>query len=512
VECRGGFETRPYKNTLVLNGVANDACIVIGWFISRFCSGSSLTINFTLNGVPRNVASVAPTKTVLEYLREDEALTGTKEGCAEGDCGACSVVLVRNGTDQRVAVNSCLLTLGQLDGAELITVEGLSERDGELEAVQQAIVTEDGTQCGFCTPGFVIALHALRHSGETVTDEVIHDALAGNLCRCTGYRSIVDAARAACAQPATDATAPADVTPEEIHEIGDQKFLAPRTLSGLMDARTAYPDAPLLSGGTDLGLSFSKGREHFPVTIFTQNVTELRAIEDTTEALTIGAAATYTEALPHIEEAYPSFATLIHRIGSRQIRNVGTLGGNIGNASPIGDTPPCLIALDAKLRLQGPGGAREIPLEDYFLDYRKTDLAADEVIAEIDIPKLTNDQVFRTYKVSKRYDQDISAVIGAFRLTIEDGVVTQARIAFGGMAATPKRAAKCESALVGKPWNEATAREAGALIGDDFAPIDDHRASAAYRVQVAANLFVRLFRDLAGDDEIDVVTLDTVTA
>ncbi len=237
MECRGGFETRPYKNTLVLNGVANDACIVIGWFISRFCGGSSLTINFTLNGVPRNVASVAPTKTVLEYLREDEALTGTKEGCAEGDCGACSVVLVRNGTDQRVAVNSCLLTLGQLDGAELITVEGLSERDGELEAVQQAIVTEDGTQCGFCTPGFVIALHALRHSGETVTDEVIHDALAGNLCRCTGYRSIVDAARAACAQPATDATAPADATPEEIHEIGDQKFLAPRTLSRT-DGRT----------------------------------------------------------------------------------------------------------------------------------------------------------------------------------------------------------------------------------------------------------------------------------
>ena len=238
MECRGGFETRPYKNTLVLNGVANDACIVIGWFISRFCGGSSLTINFTLNGVPRNVASVAPTKTVLEYLREDEALTGTKEGCAEGDCGACSVVLVRNGTDQRVAVNSCLLTLGQLDGAELITVEGLSERDGELEAVQQAIVTEDGTQCGFCTPGFVIALHALRHSGETVTDEVIHDALAGNLCRCTGYRSIVDAARAACAEPATESTtAPADATPEEIHEVGDQKFLAPRTLSRT-DGRT----------------------------------------------------------------------------------------------------------------------------------------------------------------------------------------------------------------------------------------------------------------------------------
>lgn len=471
-----------------------------------------MTINFTLNGADRRVEAVAPTKTVLEYLRENEALTGTKEGCAEGDCGACSVVVVRNGTDQRVAVNSCLLTLGQLDGAELITVEGLSDRHGELEAVQQAIVTEDGTQCGFCTPGFVIALHALRHSGETVTDEVIHDALAGNLCRCTGYRSIVDAARTACAEPATEATVAADATPDEIHEVGDQKFLAPRTLAGLIAVRAAHPDAPLLSGGTDLGLSFSKGRKHFPVTIFTQNVTELRAIEDTANTLRIGAAATYTEALPHIETAYPSFATLIHRIGSRQIRNVGTIGGNIGNASPIGDTPPCLIALDAKLGLQGPNGAREIALEDYFLDYRKTDLAADEVIAAIEIPKLTDAQVFRTYKVSKRYDQDISAVIGAFRLTLSDGVVTEARIAFGGMAATPKRAVQCEAALIGKPWNEETAREAGTLIGEDFAPIDDHRASAAYRVQVAANLFVRLFRDLAGDDEIDVVTLDRVTA
>lgn len=471
-----------------------------------------MSINFTLNGAPREVATVAPTKTVLEYLRENETLTGTKEGCAEGDCGACSVVLVRNGTDQRVAVNSCLLIVGQLDGVDLITVEGLSDRNGELEAVQQAIVNEDGTQCGFCTPGFVMALNALRHTGETVTDKVIHDALAGNLCRCTGYRSIVDAARAACAVPVGEETRLADAEPGEIHEFGDQKFLAPRTLEALVAARAAHPDAPLLSGGTDLGLSFSKGRKHFPVTIFTQNVTELRNIENTAGGLTIGAAATYTEALPHIEEAYPSFATLIQRIGSRQIRNVGTIGGNIGNASPIGDTPPCLIALDASLRLQGPTRAREIALEDYFLDYRKTDLASDEVIATINLPKLAKDQVFRTYKVSKRYDQDISAVIGAFRLTLSDGVVREARIAFGGMAATPKRATQCEAALVGKPWTEDTAREAGALIGEDFAPIDDHRASAAYRVQVASNLFVRLFRDLAGEDEIDVVTLDRVTA
>jgi len=471
-----------------------------------------LTINFTLNGIPRNVSSVSPTRTVLEYLRETEVLTGTKEGCAEGDCGACSVVMVRNGTDQRVAVNACLLTLGQFDGSELVTVEGLSERHGELEAVQQAIVTEDGTQCGFCTPGFVMALHALRHTGETVTDAVIHDALAGNLCRCTGYRSIVDAARAACAVPVTTVTKMADAEPGQAHEYDGEVFFAPRSLDELVALRVAHPDARLLSGGTDLGLSFSKDRKHFPVIIFTQNVKEMRTIDDGPEELTIGAAATYTEALPHIEAAWPSFATLIHRIGSRQIRNVGTIGGNVGNASPIGDTPPCLIALDATLRLQGPNGARDIPLEDFFLDYRKIDLAGDEVIAAVSIPKLTDGEVFRTYKVSKRYDQDISAVIGAFRLTLVDGIVTNARIAFGGMAATPKRAVHCEAALLGKPWSENTARSAGALIAEDFAPIDDHRASAAYRVQVASNLFVRLFRDLSGEDAVDVVTLDTVTA
>ncbi|MBO6782728.1 MAG: xanthine dehydrogenase small subunit, partial [Alphaproteobacteria bacterium] len=455
-----------------------------------------MAISFTLNGEERQESAVSPTKTVLEYLRENAALTGTKEGCAEGDCGACTVVMVRPGTEQRVAVNSCLLTLGQLDGAEVVTVEGLSERGGELEAVQQAIVETDGTQCGFCTPGFVMALHALRHTGETVTDEVIHDALAGNLCRCTGYRSIVDAARTACSQPASAEPKLPSAGPSPEQEVDGQLFLAPRTLDELVAARTAHPDAPLLSGGTDLGLSFSKDRKNFPVTIFTQNVAELRRVEDRDDALTLGAAATYTEALPAIETAWPSFATLIHRIGSRQIRNVGTIGGNIGNASPIGDTPPCLIALDATLTLHGPSGGREVALEDFFLDYRKTDLGEDEVIESVRIPKLADGQVFRTYKISKRYDQDISAVIGAFRLTIEDGTVTDARIAFGGMAATPKRAAACEAALIGQPWNEEAARAAGAKASDDFAPIDDHRASADYRLRVAGNLFVRLYRDL----------------
>lgn len=464
-------------------------------------------IRFTLNGEARSEADVSPTKTVLEYLREDAGLTGTKEGCAEGDCGACTVVVTWPHTGPRLAVNSCLLALGQIDGARLVTVEGLSERDGELEAVQQAIVETDGTQCGFCTPGFVMALHALRYTGEKIDDAVIHDALAGNLCRCTGYRSIVDAAHDACAVPVSET--PGDPVPEAatVHEVSAQTFLAPRDVAALIAARAAHPDAPLLAGGTDLGLEFSKERKAFPVTISTRNVAELQRIDDGKEALTLGACVTYTDALPFIEAAWPSFATLIRRIGSRQIRNVGTIGGNIGNASPIGDTPPCLIALDATLRLHGSGGAREIALEDFFLDYRQTDLAPDEVIEAVRIPKLADGQAFRTYKISKRYDQDISAVIGAFRLTIEAGTVTDARVAFGGMAATPRRATRVEAALIGRPWTAETARDAGNAMADDFEPIDDHRASARYRLRVAGNLLERLHRDLAGADDIEVMAL-----
>ncbi|MCZ6838626.1 MAG: xanthine dehydrogenase small subunit [Alphaproteobacteria bacterium] len=468
-------------------------------------------ISFTLNGELRQESSVSPTMTALDFLRENAGLTGTKEGCAEGDCGACTIVMVRNGADRLEAVMACLLVVGQLDGAQVVTVEGLTERGGELESVQQAIVTQDGTQCGFCTPGFVMALYALRHSGETVTDEVIHDALAGNLCRCTGYRSIVDAARTACSVSGKDNINSRDdsntLPASDAYEAGGQLYFAPKTIDALIARRVEYPDAPLLSGGTDLGLLFSKERQKFPVTIYTQNVDELRRIEEDDTSFTIGAAATYTEALPYIEAEYASFGVLIRRIGSRQIRNVGTIGGNIGNASPIGDTPPCLIALDSVLTLRGPNGAREISLEDFFLDYRKTDLAKDEIIENVRVPKLGNEQIFRTYKISKRYDQDISSVIGAFRLTLENGVVTAARIAFGGMAAVPKRAIGCEAALTGAVWSEDAVRQAAAAIEEDFSPIDDHRASAAYRLRVAANLFVRLYRDVEGADDVEVMAL-----
>lgn len=461
-------------------------------------------IRFTLNGALHEAGDVSPTTTMLDYVRENLHLTGTKEGCAEGDCGACTVVRVVDGRFE--AVNACLMQIGQVDGLEILTVEGLEAiNGGALTPVQDAMATGDGTQCGFCTPGFIGALFALEQSGEDVSDEVIHDALAGNLCRCTGYRPIVEAARAACGNAVAYTPQPALDRASE-HAAQDQVFYAPETLAELTRLRAAYPDAMLLAGGTDLGLSVSKERRKPGVVIHTGHVAELGDITESEDALTLGAAVSYSRALPYIERLYPSFAEMIRRIGSRQIRNLGTIGGNIGNASPIGDTPPCLIALDAVLTLSSSGGEREIAIEDFFLDYRKTDLQPGEIIRSIRIPKLSAGQSFRTYKVSKRYDQDISAVIGAYRLTLEGDTVTGARIAYGGMAATPKRATAMEAALGGAVWSEETAAAAGLKAADDFAPLSDHRATAEYRARVAGKLCTRLYRDLAETEtELEVV-------
>ena len=467
-----------------------------------------MALQFTLNGELRQVEAISPTTTVLDYLRESAGLSGTKEGCAEGDCGACTVVLAENVDGKPVynAVNACLLMLPQLDGKHVITVEGL-EKEASLDPVQEAMVKTDGTQCGFCTPGIIMSLYALRQKEGEASDGVIHDTLAGNLCRCTGYRPIVEAAREACTA-APDVQAFETLPTGSKYSDGDQSFYAPKNITEMADLFAANPDANLLGGGTDLGILVSKERVALKTVIHTAHVAELLEIDETDTEITFGAAVTYSAALPFIERLFPSFATLITRIGSVQIRNAGTLGGNVGNASPIGDTPPCLIALDATLVLCSKDGERELAIEDFFLDYRKTDLKVGEFIKAIRIPKLTNAQEFRTYKISKRYDQDISAVIGAYRIDLDGETVSEARIAYGGMAATPKRGAACEAALVGKTWNIETALAASAVIGDDYQPISDHRASKEYRIQVAGNLFQRLYQDLSGlDQALEVVAV-----
>ena len=462
-------------------------------------------IRFLLNGVPRAEAGVPPTMTVLDYLRLRARLTGTKEGCAEGDCGACSIVVGREagGKLDYQAVNSCLMMLPQLDGCAVLTVEGLAGSDGALHPVQQALIDADATQCGFCTPGFAMAMFAFHHGGEAAEDTRIHEALAGNLCRCTGYRAIVDACRRVAAGPADrfagDATATAAMlralpaTADYRH--GAQTYLAPRSLDELLAARARHPDAILLAGGTDLGLRVSKDREQFPMVISTANVAELRRITNGPDHLELGGAVTYTEALPYLDRHFPSFGALTRRIGSRQIRNLGTIAGNLATASPIGDTLPCLITLDATVTLASQNGERTMPVEEFITGYRTTALAPNEVIASIRIPFVPPGQSFAAYKLSKRFDQDISAVVVAFRVEVSGGKVQQLRAAYGGMAARAMRAAKVEAALAGRPWMPAWIADVGTLLARDFTPIGDHRAGAGYRLRAAAGLLRRFQRE-----------------
>jgi xanthine dehydrogenase small subunit len=440
-------------------------------------------IRFVLNGQPVALDDVSPMTTLLDWLREQRGLKGTKEGCAEGDCGACTVVLER-ADGRREAMNSCIALLGQLDGEAVRTVEGLRGPGGAPHPVQLAMAQSDATQCGFCTPGFVMSAYAFAAGGEKPDPDTIHDALAGNLCRCTGYRPIV-AAMTRVAGMAVEPPVSPPQRPSSASFAG--RFHAPRTLDDLLALRARHPDALLLAGATDLGLLASRSRKPPAAVIHVAHVPELSAVTRGGRSITVGAAASYAQALPALIAHYPALKTYLSRLGSRQIRTMGTLGGNIGTASPIGDMPPVLIALEATLTLVSRRGARELPLEDFFLDYRKTALAADEVIQSISLPTLQQGEQFFCDKLSKRRDQDISTVAAGYRLRLKGDRIEDARIAFGGMAATPRRAKAVEAALV-KDGFAAAAR----ALEQEFKPIDDWRGSGAYRLQAAKNLLRRL--------------------
>jgi xanthine dehydrogenase small subunit len=450
-------------------------------------------IRFSLNDQPVELSDVSPMTTLLDWLRDHRGLKGTKEGCAEGDCGACTVVLER-ADGRREAMNSCIALLGQIDGQSVRTVEGLLARDGTPHPVQAAMAEADATQCGFCTPGFVMSAYAFAAGAEKPDLETIHDVLAGNLCRCTGYRPIVEA----MTRIAGLAVEPA--TPSPVRGVSaafEGAFFAPRSLGELLKLRGAHRGALLLAGATDLGLLASRSRKPPPSVIHVAHVPELTAISEDEGRITIGAAATYAEAMPVLIRAYPALRTYLARLGSRQIRSLGTIGGNIGTASPIGDMPPVLLALEAKLKLVSMRGARELPLEDFFLGYRKTALAADEVIESLSMPRLWPGEVFFCDKLSKRRDQDISTVAAGYRLRIKGGKIEDVRIGFGGMAATPKRPAAVEKALQGQPFALVTFEAAARAVAADFQPIDDWRGSASYRLTAAANLLRRLYWRIA---------------
>jgi len=493
-------------------------------------------IRFVLDGEVRELCNPAPTRSVLQYLREDLGLTGTKEGCAEGDCGACTVVQAEAIGDrlQCRAVNACIQFIPTLDGKALITVESLRRADGSLHPVQQALADGHGSQCGFCTPGFVMSLFALYKNAAAPSRTAIDDALAGNLCRCTGYRPIVDAAQKMYelggGQPAEDwaglacgATCAAAAQSEQallaqLKSLSRTEalatsgpgavFHAPRTVDQLAALRLRHPQARLLAGGTDIGLWVTKQLRDLGDIIYVGEVAAMTQIHITATHLDIGAAVSISALQPALLDHFPQLDELLRRFASPPIRNAATLGGNIANGSPIGDGMPPLIALGTKLVLRRGEAAREMELEAFYLDYQKTALRDGEFVERIliPLPDPARQTRFRVYKLSKRADQDISALCGAFWLVLRAGRVQAVRIAFGGMAAIPKRARQCEAALLDREWNEATVLAAAALLEADFTPIGDMRASAAYRALAARNLLRRFYLETAGGDATGRIT------
>jgi xanthine dehydrogenase small subunit len=469
-------------------------------------------LRFRFRGAEVALDRFSPRLTLLDWLREEKGAKGVKEGCAEGDCGACTVVLSRprqsGGVDYK-AVNACVMLLGQVDGAEVITVEDLAE-GRTLHPVQQAMVDLHGSQCGFCTPGIVMSLFALYHIGEAASRGAICDQLAGNLCRCTGYRPIVDAALATCtanpedrfARFAAERRAALEALADERDLfVGDETafFAAPASEAALAELYGRHKDAILLGGATDVGLWITKGLRDLKKIIWLGRVKGFDRIEESAEALDFYAMAGLDAALEPLAALHPDLREIMRRFGSAQVRAAGTIGGNVANASPIGDTPPVFIALDATVELRSGGATRMLPIEKFFIAYGKQDRAPGEYVRRVHVPKLKSNHQFRSYKVSKRIDEDISAVMSAFRFTLDGRRIAEARLAYGGMAATPKRASGAEAALAGASLDDrGTWRAALDAIGSDFTPLTDQRATAAYRSKVAANFLLKALTEIAG--------------
>jgi xanthine dehydrogenase small subunit len=467
----------------------------------------SRPIRFLLDGEVRELpADTEPTLTVLNLLRYHLRRTGTKEGCAEGDCGACTVVLGELSEDnvRFRAVNACILFAPMLDGRALFTVESLG-REGHLHPVQQSMVDTHASQCGFCTPGFVMSLYAAQREGAPTDAASLKDALAGNLCRCTGYGPILAAGEAMGADPEaadipalTKALAAIQPTEGLALEHKGRRFFAPRSADDMAAILEAHPDATVLAGGTDVGLWVTKQHRDLATIVSLNEAADLRAIDDRGDTIRIGAGVRYADAHATLAGLHPEYGELLRRLGGLQVRNLGTICGNIANGSPIGDMPPALIAAGATLVLRKGPVRRELPLEAYFLAYGKQDRQPGEFVEAVIVPKLPAGRIFKIAKLSKRFDQDISAVCMGLSIGLEAGRVTDTRLAFGGMAATPKRAAAAEAALAGQPWSAATIEAAAEALAQDFTPITDMRASADYRLDAARNLLRRAFLETTG--------------
>jgi xanthine dehydrogenase small subunit len=471
-------------------------------------------IRFILNGEDVSLSDVAPDEMLLDYLRLRRSLRGTKEGCAEGDCGACTVLVGRLYQGKLVyeGVNACIRFLGSLDGCHVVTVEHLAGKDGRLHPVQQAMVDFHGSQCGFCTPGFVMSLYALWMRSPEPSNAEIEKALQGNLCRCTGYEAIVRAAQAVSSygKAAKDPllaerkaiiaklSAWRDGSRVEIGE-GKERLVVPASVDDLAKLLEAEPSATIVAGSTDVGLWVTKFMRDIAPVVFIGGLDELKIITEADGVIRIGAGVTYSEAFALLAKRIPPMGPLFDRLGGEQVRNMGTIGGNIANGSPIGDTPPPLIALGARLTLRKGKRRRTIPLEEFFIAYGKQDRKLGEFVEAVEVPLPAKGTHFAVYKISKRRDEDITSTLGAFHLKLDkSGKVAAIRIAYGGMAAIPKRGLAVETALAGKPWSEATVEAALSAFASDFAPITDMRASAAYRALAARNLLLRFHAETSG--------------
>jgi len=484
-------------------------------------------IQFLLNGEPQHASLTQPGLSLLDWLRDERQLTGSKEGCASGDCGACTAaigtVAVEGEDDGAIhyrSVNACITPLASLQGRHIITVEGLKQ-GGNLHPSQQAMVDCHGSQCGFCTPGFVMSMFVLGREHDSAPErEEINRALGGNLCRCTGYRPIVDAcvqmfdpttdtdakSHGAAAKPTDDffsaqqddwalKLAAIQLAPQMATAAG--QFLVPVNSDELAALLQRYPDARMIAGGTDLSIELTQQLAEIETLIDTTRVAEMNILKQDDDQLIIGAALPYSDFSQALLAQFPELDELLARLGSKQIRNRGTLGGNIGNASPIADMPPVLIALGAELILSSVRGRRRIALEDFYQSYKVTSLAAGEFIEQIIIPNRQLGSALRVYKISKRFEDDISSTCGAFYLPMHDGQIAAPRIAFGGMAAIPARATHTEQVLDSQALSDTVVESAQAALSNDYSPIDDFRASGAYRLQVSQNMLKRLQLELA---------------
>lgn len=465
-------------------------------------------IRFILNGTEMSLADVSASQTLLDFLRLDRRLTGSKEGCAEGDCGACTVLVGRLGNAGLVyePINACIRFLASIHGCHVVTVEHLSGPEGRLHPVQEAMVEHHGSQCGFCTPGIVMSLYALWMQTPEPTSQEVETALQGNLCRCTGYEPIIKAAVAVSRY----GTPSSDLLNAEREHITtrlqalhsgkrivsgpeDNLSIIPADVDDLADCLLSYPNATIVAGSTDVGLWVTKFLRQIGPAIFTGHLNALKTVEQQGGQLIIGAGASYTDCQTVLSEHLPHLIPYWNRIAGWQVRNMGTVGGNIANGSPIGDTPPVLIALGAEITLRHGDARRNIPLEKFFIDYGKQDRAAAEFVESIQVPLPGPNDLNAAYKISKRRDEDISSVAVGIHMTVTGSVISNARIAFGGMAATPKRAKAAETELNGQRWTRENFETAAAALAEDFEPLTDWRASSQYRKLTAQNLLRRFY-------------------